>query len=545
MVSRIVPGILGVTVLLMSITSGGEPNVERLITELRDNREEVRIQAIDQLGRLGSQAAPAVPALETLLRDDSAMVRAHAAGSLGAIGSAAETAVPSLIRSVGDPEPAVRRKAIEALGRLRPDPQLTVQPFVRLMEDADPSVRLRALDALAEHGAAAVPALVELLEKDQAAYWACLVLNQIGPDAESAVPALTERISDPRPEVRREAILALAEIGEAAAAATDAIAAVLDDDTTRLAATYALGRLGRIPPEAGSRIREHAHSRDPLLRTTSVWTLARIYPEDTELQKEAIDQLATSLKSDELQVRATAARALASMDPDPEIAAPILEDALRDADEETIQYALDAVAGLGPVMIPQLTRALQFETLRPRVAFVLGEMGPDAEPAVEALVELIDAPSRQTQREALLALAKIGPAAEVAVPALIKALEQHESTCRYGTVYALGQIGSAAEPAKPALLKLTESDDDTLALLSAWALAQIAPECRECAAKTVPLLVEALAHPDARHRREAAAALGAMGPLAQPAGKALERAAEDPDIGVRTAATAALTAIDR
>ena len=53
-------------------------------------------------------------------------------------------------------------------------------------------------------------------ENDKAAYWACLVLRDIGPAAKDAVPALVEKLKDPHPEVRREAILTLAAMEDAA-----------------------------------------------------------------------------------------------------------------------------------------------------------------------------------------------------------------------------------------------------------------------------------------------------------------------------------------
>ena len=54
------------------------------------------------------------------------------------------------------------------------------------------------------------------LKNDKAAYWACLVLREIGPAAKDAVPALVEKLKDPRPEIRREVILTLAAMDDAA-----------------------------------------------------------------------------------------------------------------------------------------------------------------------------------------------------------------------------------------------------------------------------------------------------------------------------------------
>ena len=45
------------------------------------------------------------------------------------------------------------------------------------------------------------------------AYWACLILREIGPEAKAATGALTAKLKDPRPEIRREATLALASTG--------------------------------------------------------------------------------------------------------------------------------------------------------------------------------------------------------------------------------------------------------------------------------------------------------------------------------------------
>ena len=95
-----------------------------------------------------------------------------------------------------------------------------------------------------------MPGLIVALKNEKAAYWACLVLREIGPAAKDAVPALAEKLRDSRPEIRREAILALAAMDDAAIPALAPIAAALGDEHTRAAATYALGRIGRIPAEA-------------------------------------------------------------------------------------------------------------------------------------------------------------------------------------------------------------------------------------------------------------------------------------------------------
>ena len=248
-----------------------------------------------------------------LLKNPSPAIRAHAAHALGQIGDAAKPAAAGLIGLLGDTDANVRRQAIEAIVAIHPGPQVTVPLFVKLLDDADPGVRMRVLEAVSERGAQAVPGLIVALKNDKAAYWACLVLREIGPAAKDAVPALIEKLHDKHPEVRREVVITLAAIGEPAAAAAPQIAALVSDEHAGIAATYALGRLGRIPAEAEAKIRANTKSPDPMLASTSYWALARVHPEDKELRRQTQEHLIARLKDQDPFVRTAAAQALAAL----------------------------------------------------------------------------------------------------------------------------------------------------------------------------------------------------------------------------------------
>ena len=139
---------------------------------------------------------------------------------------------------------------------------------VKLLEDSDPGVRMRVLEAVAEPAPKAVPGLIEALKNDKAAYWACLVLRDIGPAAKDAVPALVEKLKDPRPEIRREAVLTLAAMERPRRGRRSANRrGLVTTNTLRTAATYALGRSARIPPDAEATIRANAKSDDKMLST--------------------------------------------------------------------------------------------------------------------------------------------------------------------------------------------------------------------------------------------------------------------------------------
>jgi HEAT repeat protein len=533
----------GCLVLSGLIAQAGEVSIEDLIGNLKSSDESVRLQAIDELGASGEEAAEAVTPLVQLLKDDSAKVRAHAAWSLGEIGAPAKSAAAALVELLKDPDEAVRRQAVKAIRAIRPGPQVMGPLLVRLLEDADPGVRIRILHAIAEAGAKAVPGLIKALDNDRICYWACLVLREIGPDAKDAVPALTKRLQDPRPEIRREAILALAAMGDAAASTVGPIAAALNDEHTRTAATYALGRIGQIPADAEAAVRANVKSDDKVLGTASLWALARVHPEDTQLRREAGEQLIERLKDQDPLVRVAAARALAALPPAPEIMMPLWEKTFQNADEGTVPFALDAMAALGPAAVPRLTDALKFERARVPVARILGRIGPAAAPATAALAKLVADKDERIANEAILALANIGPGAKSAVPVLAQALQKDENPNVYAVVYALGQIGPDAAEVEPALSDRLASSDPHLALASAWALVRIRPASAEVAAKTLPVLMVGLTSDVPLARRGAAEALGSLGPLAKEAVSALELAVDDEDEAVGAAAAKALSSI--
>jgi HEAT repeat protein len=525
---------------------GAETTIPELIgtlQSLQSQDEGKRVAAIDQLAAKAEQAAAAVPVLSDLLEDSSAAVRAHAARALGQIGPAAKPAVQALAKLVGDPKPAVGRAALEALSEIRPGPKVGVPLFGKLMEHGDPGLRTRAMACLAEAGPEAVPFLQASLKNEKAAYWACLVLRDIGPAAKPATEDLAALVNDPRPEIRREAILALAAIGPGAAAAAPQIAATLDKPETAAAATYALGAIGSLPTAAEIAVRANVQSKDKILAAASIFVLAKIHADNKHYTRWATVALANMLKNSDARVRRAAAQALGALRPAPEIAQPIMEEAFKNVEPQVLTGAMDALAGLGAPALPRLITALKNEKIRPRVVYILGQMGPTAAPAVDAIVGLLDDPNPQTQEEALIALAKIGPAAKAAVPALDKALSEREGAACYGVAYALGRIGPDAAAAAPALLKTLASKDASVALISAWALVQIHPAAKDHAAKIVPIAIEGLASSAVEERLVAIETLADLGSLAKSAAPALEKAQQDEDKTVRQAAAAALKAI--
>jgi HEAT repeat protein len=297
-------------------------------------------------------------------------------------------------------------------------------------------------------------------------------------------------------------------------------------------------------PDVEAKVKANLQSEDKMLSTVSHWALALTHPDDKKLRATATEQLVEGLKDKDAFVRVAAARGLASLPPDPQITLPIVEKALKGADETTIQHALDALAHMGAPAVPRLIEALKHEKLRPLVAEVLGKMGPIAAPATGALAALINDADEHTARSAIVALAGIGPGAKQAVPALTKALGQKDRPDTFAIIYALGRIGPAAAPAKPALTAIVADPKNEMSVVAAWALVKIDPK-GAATTKAVPALTTGLNSPLAVIRRGAAEALGEMGRAAKGAEQALARAAQDEDASVRDAAAKSLAAIRR
>lgn len=529
-------------VLTLPPLQAAEP-LSELIDAATTGSETQRVRAIRQLGAENKQAAEVVPVLTQLLADKSAVIRARAAHALGQIGAAAKPAAEPLAAMLKDSDPVARRQAVQALVAIRPGREVMLPLFIRLMEDPDQAVRLRAMHAIADGGPTVVPGMIHALENDKTAYYACLILRDIGPEARDAAPALAKALKHARPEVRREAALALGAIGSAASSAEPQLVAALDDELTRNAATLALGQIGKVDASTAMKIQSNSQSEDKIFSTVSLWALVKFRPGDQHLAQQAAEQLIHRLKDDNAFVRLAAARALSSLQLDPQMTLPIFEQVLANSEETTVHHALDALASMGKAAVPRLMKALEHESLRPQVAYILGQIGPDAAPAAEALAKLATDSNARVANEAVLALAKIGPAAESAAPALLTALERPECNTPHAIVYALGKIGVKDEATKSAIAAQLSSDDRSLAVLSSWALTRMERPNSVTSERLVPVLIKGLEDPSPQTRQVAAEALANLGPWAKDAVTALETASQDQDESVRKAALEALRKI--
>lgn len=219
--------------------------------------------AIRLLGQMGSNAAGVIPDLVALLHHESLLVRKLAAEALEKIdqeaarkartneilarafddelaqvvshlesaepqqrgraiavlrrlGPKARKAVPVLIERIQDRDDAMRLEALETLLAVTRDQDIVAPVLMRCLEDADTPMRLKALD-LAELLADSEPLLASLVERRNdrrvdVRLKTMLVLSELGPSANAAVPFLREAARHTNETIRRSAQQALTNI---------------------------------------------------------------------------------------------------------------------------------------------------------------------------------------------------------------------------------------------------------------------------------------------------------------------------------------------
>jgi HEAT repeat protein len=227
-------GLLAAALLAFPVLARADSALDAARAGLKSAKPQERLNALQQLGKMGAKAKKAVPDLVKLLdREPSPMIQFMTTLTLGKIG-----AVPELIRALGHRKPDVRKGAAVSLtlaGRrakaavpklrkiIRQDPdmefRLVAAASLFQIDPADPTaplgaaacldnpkvstkLRVSAASVLARMGTKAglaVPALTRALREDALKDAAVAALGAVGPSARSAAPHLVKILNPSRP----------------------------------------------------------------------------------------------------------------------------------------------------------------------------------------------------------------------------------------------------------------------------------------------------------------------------------------------------------
>jgi HEAT repeat protein len=172
---------------------------------------------------------------------------------------------------------------------------------------------------------------------------------------------------------------------------------------------------------------------------------------------------------------------------------------------------------------------------------VLEMLGPEAAPAIPALVQALSDRDLFVRWSAARTLGRLAPeGANQAVLPLARLLCDRDLDVRLAGANALIRYGPDARAAVDALVRAVVSKTDAeFRIVVMQALEAIG----QPAAGTIPALAGSLRDPDPRVRLEAARVIGRFGPRAAGAVGALREVLADPDSEVRKAASEALLQI--
>ena len=437
---------------------------------------------VKALARIGPGATAVVSALERALHDDPKL-RPGVCDALASIGS---PAVDVLTKALGAEDASVRAAAAMTLGRIHPLAAPARKALVRLLNDKQAAIRLEAAETLGRMGPAArnaATALTGALKDADAGVRlaAARALRRIDPaTGGKAIAVLTALLKDPKPEIRQDAACALAAHGAAAIGAVPALVRMLKDS-----------------PRASVK--------------AAATALVLIGPKPADVTA----ALREALKHPRVEARVVMADVLHHFDPkSTDVTVPVLLAALK------TQYG-------------------SYEKLR--AVRVLGKIGA---PAVGGLMKMFDKANTNSHRwMAAMALAEIGKDATPATDMLIVALDEpkqgdYHHHVRNCAARALGRIGARKDISVPILTRMLQ--DRYVRRGAAEALHRLDPDVNT---RHMDIFVKALDRGDWWKRRDAAEALGRMGPAAKDAVGALLRLEYDTDATVRTAALEAVRKI--
>jgi HEAT repeat protein len=166
---------------------------------------------------LVSLGALAVPSFMHALAQGDAQVRILAIDALGKIGPVARDALPKLIQMTHNDTPGVREAAVDAIARVRPSAPEVVAALSTALRDSNRQVRVKALEALGrtpERAGPAMDGLLELLkdESPEARGQAAALLGEMGHPTAPVLAALQSRLTDRNDFVQNQARQALTKL---------------------------------------------------------------------------------------------------------------------------------------------------------------------------------------------------------------------------------------------------------------------------------------------------------------------------------------------
>ncbi|MBD2565620.1 MULTISPECIES: HEAT repeat domain-containing protein [Nostoc] len=256
--------------------------------------------------------------------------------------------------------------------------------------------------------------------------------------------------------------------------------------------------------------------------------------------QEAIAALIRLVQQNRSDIRDSALRAIADINPQARDAVPILTVAVADKNLEVSKVGMEALRRIDPAVPNQVISFLQ-EALRSNnaqrrstVRSLLDQLSSNSQPDISLLTQALESQHEPTRAIAAYVLVQLGNKAQVAIPVLTAALFDESSSVRDTAACALGRIGS--REAITVLITQLKTGNEATQTSAAIGLSSLTAEAREA----LPVLIAALRDDNEKVRSMAAYALGQMEKHARRAIPALLGVLSDRNPSIRGSAIHAL-----
>jgi HEAT repeat protein len=548
---------------IMLCTGGEKVMREKGLPVLREGLTDpspaVREHTAYTLGLLGALAKPLAADLQKLCTDPDANVRGAAFDALRMTGLADPVALAKLLTHKDE---EVARLAAELVPLVKEVPPEAVPPLTEALASESVRVRTAAAEGLAAAGPKAAPAVQQLadaikkgypaepdpeaaqIDGPEAAYWAALArigapavaptakllehsnfvvrmlaartLAEIGEPARPAKDALVKALGDQTINVAVEAAVALCALGESIQASLDLMKRGIDapNDAVAAYAVAAVPRLGARGKELVPPALAKMGDANPNTRYAAVGLVAELPPEEAKKAAADVGKRAT----DELpEIRRLAGRVLERLGPTGAPAAASLGEALaketeldiRDQFVEALVAMKEGAKPAVPGMLPLVADKSLDATVRAKVAAALVVADPASPQVSSALVKAAADPDPTLRAAAATALGQVNPLPAEALAAVVKlAKADARTTVRSAAVRALATAGPRTKAAKPDLEAVAGGKMAGLALWAKVALAAIDGDVQ----KAAPTVRAGLTDRSSSTRAAAAEALLVIGP---------------------------------
>ena len=407
--------------------------VKEKVLVLKDGSEAEKIEVVQELGRLSSNANFIIDDLIFSLRnDESHKVRMEIIRALERIGGQANKTVPALIEALGDQNWEIRWSAAGALTSFGKKSAMAVPELVGLLRDSEDYVRNAALSTLGKMGPISVAAMMDEVAKpldyseDQLFMRIICIrsLGALGAKAIVSVPLLIKNSTHEDINVRLEAVIALRKIG--------------GDDSMPGEIGWLAEPDEMIWPKVGPKMEGNflmfAEAKQMVIYAIVDTLLQSIDDPDQRVSYAAIkgvanfgkkalpvkDKLVDYMNRGSPVIRRVAIDTLANMGEEADDVIPDLVTALSDFDVNVQWAAIQALRVKGNKAVPELIYMLEYDddSLTPNILKTFAEIGNEAKGAVNNLLIILKHENSQYRALAAEALGEIGEPSKQVISSL-------------------------------------------------------------------------------------------------------------------------------